>query len=174
VLCLTVFDHGINTASCDGMLTCYWLNYSWIINDFEKVSVKVQFFCLPIGQKRITCRSRKRHVHCVLCRGGNQPVHNETFIDRSIIKWVQCACVSTMMFQSLFFKLFIKHLRRSIYPVLVSNEVHSNNRWIIHVEAPQQYAASKLLTKQHVNSIKCQSVGMEPCEQSIDDLKRIH
>jgi hypothetical protein len=36
------------------------------------VSVKVQFFCLPIGQNRITCRSTKRHVHCVLCRGGNR------------------------------------------------------------------------------------------------------
>jgi hypothetical protein len=34
---------------------------------------------------------------------------------------VQYACVSTMKFQSSFFKLFIKHLRRSIYPVLVSN-----------------------------------------------------
>ena len=48
-------------------------------------------------------------------------VHNETFIDRSTIEWVQCACASTMKFQSSFFKLFIKHLRRSIYPVLVSN-----------------------------------------------------
>jgi hypothetical protein len=28
VLCLTVFDRGIQTASCDGMLTCYWFNYS--------------------------------------------------------------------------------------------------------------------------------------------------
>jgi hypothetical protein len=45
------------------------------------VSVKVQFFCLPIGQNRVTCRSTKRHVR--------QPVRNETFIDRSIIKWVQ-------------------------------------------------------------------------------------
>jgi hypothetical protein len=36
------------------------------------VSVKVQFFCLPIGQNRITCRSTKRRVHCVLCRGGNR------------------------------------------------------------------------------------------------------
>jgi hypothetical protein len=36
VLCLTVFDRGIETASCDGMLTCYWFNYSWIINEFEK------------------------------------------------------------------------------------------------------------------------------------------
>ena len=88
------------------------------------VSVKVQFFCLPIGQQlqtisragpqnRIMCRSTKHHVW--------QPVHNETFIDRSIIKWVQYACVSTMKFQSPFFKLFIKHLRRSIYTVLVSN-----------------------------------------------------
>jgi hypothetical protein len=77
------------------------------------VGVKVQFFCLPIGQNRITCRSTKRHVR--------QPVHNETFIDRSTIKWVQCARASTMKFQSSSFKLFIKHLRRSIYPVLVSN-----------------------------------------------------
>ena len=36
------------------------------------VSVKVQFFCLPIGQNRVTCRSTKRHVR--------QPVRNETFI----------------------------------------------------------------------------------------------
>ena len=42
----------------------------------------------------------------------------------------------------------------------------------LSVEAPQQYAASKLLNKQLVNSIKYQSAGMEPCEQS-DDLKRI-
>jgi hypothetical protein len=77
------------------------------------VSVKVQFFCLPIGQNRVTCRSTKRHVR--------QPVRNQTFIDRSIIKWVQYACVSTMKFQSSFLKLFTKHLRRSIYPVLVSN-----------------------------------------------------
>ena len=34
------------------------------------VSVKVQFFCLPIGQNRITCRSTKRRVR--------QPVRNET------------------------------------------------------------------------------------------------
>ena len=58
------------------------------------VSVKVQFFCLPIGQNRITCRSTKRHVR--------QPVRNQTFIDRSIIKWVQYACVSTVKFQSSF------------------------------------------------------------------------
>jgi hypothetical protein len=77
------------------------------------VSVKVQFFCLPIGQNRVTCRSTKRHVQ--------QPVRNQTFIDRSIIKWVQYACVSTMKFQSSFLKLFTKHLRRSIYPLLVSN-----------------------------------------------------
>jgi hypothetical protein len=77
------------------------------------VSVKVQFLCLPIGQNRVTCRSTTRHVR--------QPVRNETFIDRSIIKWMQYACVWTMKFQSSFFKLFTKHLRRSIYPVLVSN-----------------------------------------------------
>jgi hypothetical protein len=40
------------------------------------VSVKVQFFCLLIGQNRVTCRYTKRHVR--------QPVRNETFIDRSI------------------------------------------------------------------------------------------
>ena len=77
------------------------------------ISVKVQFFCLPIGQNRVTCRSIKRHVR--------QPVRNQTFIDRSIIKWVQYACVSTMKFQSSFLKLFTKHIRRSIYSVLVSN-----------------------------------------------------
>ena len=33
-------------------------------------------------------------------------------------------------------------------------------------------AASKLFTKHHVESIKCQSVKMRPSEQSIDDLKR--
>ena len=58
------------------------------------VSVKVQFFCLPIGQNRITCRSTKRHVR--------QPVCNQTFIDRSIIKWMQYACMSTVKFQSSF------------------------------------------------------------------------
>jgi hypothetical protein len=36
------------------------------------VSVKVQFFCLPVGQNRTMCRSTKRHVHCVLCQGGNR------------------------------------------------------------------------------------------------------
>jgi hypothetical protein len=35
---------------------------------YRIVSVKVQFFCLLIGQNRITCRSTKHHVHCVLCR----------------------------------------------------------------------------------------------------------
>ena len=43
----------------------------------------------------------------------------------------------------------------------------------LKIEAPQQYAASKLFTKQHVDSIKCQSASMEPSEQSIDDLKKI-
>ena len=43
-------------------------------------------------------RSRKRHIR--------QPVRNQTFIDRSIIKWVQYACVSTMKFKSSFSKLF--------------------------------------------------------------------
>jgi hypothetical protein len=80
----------------------YYNKYCYI------VSVKVQFLCLPIGQNRVTCRSTKRHVR--------QPVRNETFIDRSIIKWVQYACVSTMKFQSSIFKLqFTKYLRRSIY-----------------------------------------------------------
>jgi hypothetical protein len=59
----------------------------------------VQFFYLLIGQNRITCRSTKRHVR--------QPIQNETFIDRSTIEWVQCACLSTMKFQSSSFKLFI-------------------------------------------------------------------
>ena len=40
-------------------------------------------------------------------------------------------------------------------------------------EAPLQYAASKLFTKNHVDSIKCQSADLGPSEQSIDDLKRI-
>jgi hypothetical protein len=70
------------------------------------VSVKVQFFYLPIGHNRVTCRSTERHVR--------QLVHNETFIDWSIIEWVQYACISTMKFQSSFFKLFIEHLRRSL------------------------------------------------------------
>ena len=41
-----------------------------------------------------------------------EPGAHETFIDRSIIKWMQYACVSTMKFQSSFFKLFTKHLQR--------------------------------------------------------------
>jgi hypothetical protein len=64
----------------------------------------VYCYVANIGQNRVTCRSTKRHVW--------QPVRNETFIDLSIIKWVQYACVSTMKFQSSFFKLFTKHLRR--------------------------------------------------------------
>ena len=97
------------TYRIKGRQTCAQYNklYCYI------VSVKVQFFCLPIGQNRVTCRSTERHVR--------QPVRNQTFIDRSIIKWVQYACVSTMKFQSSFLKLFTKHLRRSIYPVLISN-----------------------------------------------------
>ena len=43
----------------------------------------------------------------------------------------------------------------------------------LRVEAPKQYAASHLFTKQHVSSIKRQSEALEPREQSIDDLKRI-
>ena len=27
-LCLTVLHRGIQTASCDGMLACYWFNYT--------------------------------------------------------------------------------------------------------------------------------------------------
>ena len=43
----------------------------------------------------------------------------------------------------------------------------------MRVDAPQQYAALKLFTKQHVSSIKCQSLVLEPREQSIEDLTRI-
>ena len=43
----------------------------------------------------------------------------------------------------------------------------------LKVETPMQYAASKIFTKHHVESIKCQSVEMRPSEQSIDDLKKI-
>ena len=43
----------------------------------------------------------------------------------------------------------------------------------LRVETPMQYAASKIFTKHHVESIKCQSVEMRPSEQSIDDLKKI-
>jgi hypothetical protein len=103
------------------------------------VSVKVQFFCLPIGQNRVTCRSTKRHVR--------QLVRNQTFIDRSIIKWLQYACVSTMKFQSSFLKLFVNHLRLTIYPVLVSNKVHSYNRWIIHTLTLIYYITKHLFTE---------------------------
>ena len=43
----------------------------------------------------------------------------------------------------------------------------------LKAEAPLQYPASKLFTKIHVDSIKCQSTDMGPSEQSIDDLKGI-
>ena len=37
------------------------------------VSVKVQFFCIAIGQKRITCRSAKHRVHSIAL-ATSQPV----------------------------------------------------------------------------------------------------
>ena len=43
----------------------------------------------------------------------------------------------------------------------------------LKAEAPLQYAPSKLFTKNHIDSIKCQSPDLRPSEQSIDDLKRI-
>ena len=43
----------------------------------------------------------------------------------------------------------------------------------LKAEAPLQYAASKLFTKHHIDSIECQSADMGPSEESIDDLKRI-
>ncbi|XP_028419169.1 uncharacterized protein LOC114544875 [Dendronephthya gigantea] len=43
----------------------------------------------------------------------------------------------------------------------------------LRIEALLQYAASKLFTNQHVNSIKRQNEALEPIEQSIDDLKRM-
>jgi uncharacterized protein YifN (PemK superfamily) len=52
-----------------------------------------------------------RAVHKTSCSlhalARRQPVHNETFIDRSIIKWVQCAWVSTMNFQSSFLNFLL-------------------------------------------------------------------
>ena len=39
-------------------------------------------------------------------------------------------------------------------------------------EAPRQYAASKLITSLHVESIKAQSSFMASGEQSVDDLKK--
>jgi hypothetical protein len=61
-----------------------------------------------------------------------QPVHNEIFIGRSIIKWVQYACVSTMKFQSSFFKLFIKPAFTTFHLSSFGFKLNSNNRWIIH------------------------------------------
>jgi hypothetical protein len=82
------------------------------------------------------CVFRRKFYRRIVCLAQGLQVYiiyNETFIDRSIIKWVQCACVSTMKLESSFnLFYFIKHLRRSIYPVLVSNKGHSNNRGIIH------------------------------------------
>jgi hypothetical protein len=99
-------------------------SFLWIIHVFARNNLliissrnSVQFGMRAswwVKMTRVTCQSTKRHVR--------QPVRNQVFIDRSIIKWVQYACVSSMKFQSSFFQLFtIKHLRRSIYPVLVSN-----------------------------------------------------
>ena len=39
-------------------------------------------------------------------------------------------------------------------------------------EAPQQYATSKSVTKQHVKSIRTQSAFMVTSEQSVENLKR--
>jgi hypothetical protein len=116
--CPIAFPYLYRSCTCDICKISTFSNFrmfGWIKSKLlcYIVSVKVQFFCLPIVQNRVTCRSTKRHVR--------QPVRNQTFIDRSIIKWVQYACVSTIKFQSSFLKLFTKHLRRSIYPVLVSN-----------------------------------------------------
>jgi hypothetical protein len=73
-----------------------------VYNIIYIVSVKVQFFCFPIGQKRITCRFAKCRVYCSAL-ATRQLVHNRTFIDRSTIEWVQGACASTVKFQSSFY-----------------------------------------------------------------------
>ena len=73
-----------------------------VYNIIYIVSVKVQFFCFPIGQKRITCRFAKCRVYCSAL-AMRELAHNRTFIDRSTIEWVQCACASTVKFQSSFY-----------------------------------------------------------------------
>jgi hypothetical protein len=107
----------------------------WISNIYYTASVKVQFSCSPIGQKRNTGRSKKRHVHYMLWWGGNrstmiqwnQPCPqvvrrlfptqegrawergcNETIIDLSIVKpKVRCALfASTSKFKAKFFQEF--------------------------------------------------------------------
>jgi hypothetical protein len=83
------------------------------------VSVKVQFFCLPIGQNRITCRCTKRHVHCVLCRGGNRSTMKHLLTGQ----WYNgLSALARQPWSSKVHLLnfFIKNLRRSIYLVLVS------------------------------------------------------
>ena len=61
------------------------------------VSVKVQFFCIAIGQKRIACWSAKRRVHSIALE-TRRPVHNNTYINRSTTEWVNCACALTAKF----------------------------------------------------------------------------
>jgi hypothetical protein len=50
----------------------------WISNIYYTASVKVQFSCSPIGQKRNTGRSKKRHVHYMLWWGGNRSTMKPT------------------------------------------------------------------------------------------------
>ena len=75
-------------------------------------SVKVQFFCIAIGQKRITSRTAQRCVHSIAL-ATRQPVNNKTFIDRSTTEWVNCACTSTAKFQSSFLVLLFLNLQIS-------------------------------------------------------------
>jgi hypothetical protein len=63
-----------------------------------------------LGGARITCRSTKRHVR--------QPVRNQTFIDQSIIKWVQYTCVSTVKFQSSFNSFTVLKFKKNVFSVI--------------------------------------------------------
>ena len=69
---------------------------------------------------KIVSRAGPQNVMFTRALPRRQPVHNETIIDGSIIKWVQYACVSTMKFQSSIFKLFIKS---SIYFIILGKAV---------------------------------------------------
>lgn len=95
------------------------------------VGVKVQFFCIAIGQKRITRRSAKRRVYSNAL-ATRQPVHNKTFYWpanyrmelRRSEQEVNCACPPTAKFESSFlvllfwnFKISVRFASRSVQDI---------------------------------------------------------
>ena len=80
---LSDFSIGICKLFLIVLITSFFLDHQEVNTPIcYIVSVKVQFFCAAIGQKRITFRSAKRGLHSIVL-ATRQSGHNKTFIDGS-------------------------------------------------------------------------------------------